>query len=133
MTGCASATKSAHPSPEQVLRLVQLADGEYQRGNLNAAESAYRRLLAADASYAPAHVRLGAIAYRRSDLNQAEAQFNAALSLDPTNANATFDLAAIRIAQGHALLDRYRALAPHAENLDRVTTLNVALEEFIKR
>ena len=132
LSACASGSRAARLPPEQVLRLVQIADGEYRRGNLDAAEKAYRRLLAADGTYAPAHVRLGAIAYKRNLLSDAESEFTMALSLDPSNANATYDLGAIRILQGRALLDRYRTLAPHADNLERVATLNAALEAFAK-
>jgi tetratricopeptide (TPR) repeat protein len=104
--GCASAP--SHKSMEEDLAAtIRAAEQEYQLRHMPVAEGLYRQVLAVDARFVPAYLRLGSIAYRRGDLDVAAEQFTRALHYDPKNQRAIYNLATIKLMQARALFERY--------------------------
>lgn len=66
----------------------------YERGELGAAEEAFRRALALNARNFTANLHLGYLSYRRGDLREAIEYYRAAHAIDGTNPLACLSLAA---------------------------------------
>ena len=69
-------------------------------GDLEAAETLYRQVLAGAPENKYAHYNLGVIAQTREDVEHAVAEYEAALETDPDFVPALFNLATVRTAQG---------------------------------
>ena len=79
-----------------------------QRGDVAAAEDAYRRALAANPRFAQAHNNLGILLARRGETANAIASFATAIRLDPRNCKAEVNMARALTAAG-----RSDEAAPH--------------------
>lgn len=101
--GAATAgAEEAQPAPSPATRSQRVSSG-YQafldgcraedRGDLELAESCYRRALAIEPSQAAAHTNLGNLCLRRGDRLAAQDAYQRALELEPEQAEARFNLA----------------------------------------
>src|SRR6266481_4745162 len=88
------------------------AEGEaaLQRGELDAAEAAFRRVLAADPRSAAAYANLGVVAMRRRDWNHALALLKKAERLEPRMAGVRLNIGLVKYRSG----DYAGAIAPLA-------------------
>jgi tetratricopeptide (TPR) repeat protein len=65
---------------------------EFEAADAKAAEGAYRKAIALDATFADAHVNLGRLRHEAGDAAEAEAHYRQALAGRPDDATAAFDL-----------------------------------------
>jgi tetratricopeptide (TPR) repeat protein len=65
---------------------------EEDPANAEEAISSYKKVLALDPNYAPAHINLGTLYYNQSDYDLAEEYYRKAIECDPRYALAYFDL-----------------------------------------
>ncbi len=93
------ALKLTPETPEDSLLAANLAD---QSGESDAAEKAYRRILATDPDSAPANAGLAHILIARKQYPQAEILLRAALSKSPDDPALTAQLATVLTAQDKA-------------------------------
>lgn len=87
------------PYPVAVRKLMERAVARHEEGDLEAAASAYERVLAIDGSVADAEQHLGLILLLRGDREGAEPHFQRAFELDPEFVLARCTLASLRIGQ----------------------------------
>ena len=117
-----------------------------RRREFELAEKEYRRALALDDRFLPAHFNLGNLLARRGRTDAAEKQFLAILELDPENAEAHYSLALL-LAESNRLADALPHLRKAAterpralynlglllQRLERMDEARVALEEAHRR
>ena len=70
----------------------RLAEDDLKNGNTNQAVKLYNRALDMDTEYAPAYVRLGAIAFQKDELVKARKHLQRALEIDPDFTAAHYQL-----------------------------------------
>jgi len=79
----APGTRAAKDMRAEAQRIFQEGQTELNRGELEAAEAAFRRVLKLDASSASAHANLGVIEMRRKQWDKALLELHRAERLDP--------------------------------------------------
>lgn len=83
----------AFPAEETVVSLFARGVAlEEDPATSDDAIAAYKKVLALEPDYAPAHINLGTIYYHRSEYDLAEAHYRRAIECDPRYALAYFDL-----------------------------------------
>lgn len=87
------------PYPVAVRKLMERAVAWHEEGNLDAAASAYERIVALDPTVADAEQHLGLIKLLRGDREAAEPHFQRAFALNPEFVLARCTLASLRIGQ----------------------------------
>lgn len=93
------ALKLSPETPEDTLMAASLAD---QAGQLDAAEAAYRRILAKDPKSEPANAGVAHILIARKQFSEAETLLRTALEKSPEDTVLTAQLAAVLAAQDKA-------------------------------
>jgi tetratricopeptide (TPR) repeat protein len=110
----------ARDSVQRALRAAATADDLFQAAleseqiGANAeAETAYRRVIAADAAHVAARINLGRLRHVAKALAEAEQLYRAALALDPNHPIARFNLGVVLEDRGatNEAIDEYREAA----------------------
>jgi tetratricopeptide (TPR) repeat protein len=79
---------AASKSPGVPALRVALADALFKAGKINEAEATYKEAVAADATFAVAHLGLALVAEKRSDLSRARSAVAEALAYQPNSRRA---------------------------------------------
>ena len=120
-TDLIEALKLSPEAPADTLLAAQLAE---QSGQLDAAEKAYRRVLAADARSVPANAGLAHILIQRKQYAEAETLLRAAREQSPDDPTLTAQLATVLAAQDKAdalpLLQKLHADHPADSSISRL-------------
>ncbi len=115
------ALKLSPETPEDTLLAAELADGA---GQVDAAEAAYRRLLAKDQGNASANAGLAHILIARKQYPEAETLLRTALEKSPDDPSLTAQLATVLAAQDKAealpLLQKLHSAHPQDEAISRM-------------
>ncbi len=115
------ALKLSPETPADTLLAAGLAE---QSGQLDAAEQAYRRILASDPKSAPANAGLAHLLIMRKEYPEAETQLRAALAQSPDDPALNAQLAMVLAAQNKAealpLLQNLHAAHPRATAITRM-------------
>jgi predicted Zn-dependent protease len=111
-------------SPETQEDTLMAADLAEKTGQTDAAEAAYRRVLAADSGNSPANAALAHLLIARKQFPEAETLLRAALEKSPDDPTLTAQLAAVLVAQDKAealpLLQKLHAAHPDDSAITRM-------------
>ena len=92
----AASSNESNSSLAELQKTFAAGQAALQRGDLDAAESAFRKVLAADASSAAAYANLGVIAMRRQQCDHALALLQKAEKLEPAMAGIRLNIGLVK-------------------------------------
>lgn len=104
-----------HPTHQELTDLFAKAGDAHRRGDLNAAERAYRELLHLCPNLPLLHYNLGLVYFQAEDFVQAQSCFARAVELAPDDGDSRFNLALAEKKIGNLgrAIDHYRQLLQH--------------------
>lgn len=106
------------------------AEQAYTDGNYEFAEKLFKEVLVLNPKSLIAIYRLGTLAYRKGEFEKAAAFFESVIEVNPRNSKAHFNLATIRLMQAENHFKYYVATADPKADIDKVSGLIGAIEEF---
>lgn len=106
------------------------AEEAYTAGNLDIAAKLYSEASELNPLSAPCFYRLGTISYRKGDTQKAAGYFESVVKIDPRHSKAHFNLATIRLMQAENHYKYYIATADPKADIERLSTLIGAIEEY---